>query len=299
MRLIIFCVSLWSIIISADINKLNTKSRLLNLDINSSKRSLRIIGIDDRLQDLFGSESVTTTMGVMIGGGRYCTATLISKQVIITSAHCFYDRINHQDRATNFYFYPNVISSDDVNENNEYNVVEWDYSDDYVNALIDIPQIFGPETPYDIAVARLDTSIKGDFENYMKFGYDETLTAPQTFETAGYPSDKIWGTRWHQTCQYDIITNEVFESIESFGGTCDQMSGQSGSSIYKSDDNGDYIIYAVMKGGGYSTNPNYGNWNVATTIDKPIFDSICAFIARGEGELSGCEFDSQGIKQHT
>jgi V8-like Glu-specific endopeptidase len=82
--------SLWEVGTGFDVVHVSSPIPLVQINIISTLRQLNVFQPDDRepVTLLDTLEYPFSTVGMLIRGGRYCTATLVYKNIILTNRHC-------------------------------------------------------------------------------------------------------------------------------------------------------------------------------------------------------------------
>jgi len=253
-----------------NVNKISSNEEGIN-DNNDEeeRRRLDIFTPDGRTQSTIKNTWPYRTIGLLVTSSGSCSATLISRRVILTAGHCVYDTINNQF-ISNIKFYPDATSISDITTSNQYT----SSSTMVFNGWIDVTCCSGSSccnSAFDFDMALVRLSVSNTNKGWLNFGYDSGLSAPQYLNTYGYPGDKSYGTKWGQFCEYTQFNTNTFSS-----NICDVVGGQSGSCVYKYLPSIDSrIIYGTVNAGSSTS-------NTYCRITSSKYSTMCDFITSGE-----------------
>lgn len=227
-----------------------------------------------------------STQHYQVGG---CTATFVGSDILMTSAHCVYDR--KEGIASNIEYYPENLDKDESSWSKEF--IEGVY---IMPEYIQLEKIGDHRTnEYDIALLKVKnlgderdntktnstgTQVHYHMADKYKYGnYDSNGKLDSSKKAKynnlinvklySYPSDKPEGTMWYQDDCYMAKVNENL-----YRHNCDTASGSSGATLSASHPrytpmyNQDYI-FGVHSGGNEQLQINY-----ATRINKKRFQTI-------------------------
>lgn len=171
-----------------------------------------------------------------------CTATSISPNHLLTSAHCVYDIAGGQPRLdSDIYFYPGA---------DEYNQMPFGR---FRVTRIHHPERYDPLSGtvnglgYDIAVLEVENDDTGrDLGKRVGFRgfWGRSALEDGIMTTLGYPGDKATRVQYiEEDCAFDIFNTILLRSY------CDVFRGQSGSpALIHSAQHGDSFIHGVVSG---------------------------------------------------
>ncbi len=208
-----------------------------------------VVGTDQRTQVFDTTEVNIRKIGRLALG---CTGTLIGPRVVLTAAHCVYNRKTSKWNE-NLDFTPGQNGS-----SKPFPTVAWD------RAIAVKGFTEKGKTESDYAVIILKEPV-GNSLGWWAYGHTDKLGTSSTINIKGYPGDKPAGTMWHSDCKIAKVGDELYDY------PCDTFGGNSGSGVYQfKKATNERTIYAVHTNGVTPTNPN--NWG--TRITKAKFDKI-------------------------
>ena len=205
-----------------------------------------VIGNDDRKEVSDTKQTPARWVGKLhsttqSGGSSYCTASLISKDTVITAGHCV---AKGQSKWT--------FAAGENKGQQPYGTA--------AAKQIWYDKKYG-ETGHDWAVIKLDSAV-GEKTGWFGMNVPDTQKLVDTQATViGYPGDKDNGAQWADRNKVMKVTDRqvVYQT--------DTFNGQSGSSVM--DDKS--MIFAIHTGG--KTGENYG-----TILTGELFN-VCANVA--------------------
>ncbi len=205
-----------------------------------------VIGNDDRKEITDTKQAPSKWVGKLhattqSGGSSYCTASLISKDTVITAGHCV---AKGQSKWT--------FAAGENKGQQPYGTA--------AAKQIWYDKKYG-ETGHDWAVIKLDSAV-GEKTGWFGMNVPDTQKLVDTQATViGYPGDKDGGAQWADRNKVMKVTDRqvVYQT--------DTFNGQSGSSVM--DDKS--MIFAIHTGG--KTGENYG-----TILTGELFN-VCANVA--------------------
>ncbi len=205
-----------------------------------------MIGNDDRKEVSDTKQAPSKWVGKLhattqSGGSSYCTASLISKDTVITAGHCV---AKGQSKWT--------FAAGENKGQQPYGTA--------AAKQIWYDKKYG-ETGHDWAVIKLDSAV-GEKTGWFGMNVPDTQKLVDTQATViGYPGDKDGGAQWADRNKVMKVTDRqvVYQT--------DTFNGQSGSSVM--DDKS--MIFAIHTGG--KTGENYG-----TILTGELFN-VCANVA--------------------
>ena len=205
-----------------------------------------VIGNDDRKEITDTKQAPSKWVGKLhattqSGGSSYCTASLISKDTVITAGHCV---AKGQSKWT--------FAAGENKGQQPYGTA--------AAKQIWYDKKYG-ETGHDWAVIKLDSAV-GEKTGWFGMNVPDTQKLVDTQATViGYPGDKDGGAQWADRNKVMKVTDRqvVYQT--------DTFNGQSGSSVV----NDTSTIFAIHTGG--KTGENYG-----TILTGELFN-VCANVA--------------------
>jgi len=181
------------------------------------------------------------------------TGTLISSNIVLTCAHNVYD-LEYKYEYSNIEFFPALNDGVYLHSSKVKKIC---YPEEYTKYHMDNEYRF----QYDYAILFLEENYE---DNYGYFGIkihsDEMIDSE--FSLYGYPGDKEFGTQlWGMEG-----TVQVTDSLYTYN-TIDTSGGQSGSALFKKNNEAFYIS-------GIHVAADYKNYNKAVIINSERFFNI-------------------------
>lgn len=189
-----------------------------------------------------------------------CTATYVGTRVLVTAAHCLYDKdAKEWQSQTTSYFCPGQSGS-----STPYSC--W-YTEKFLVSYDWVHNAGTGWTPwYDWGVVILPASSTRPNTGYFGFTYYSTASwdAGFTLNIAGYPASK--GKQlWYDSCMPDGSATD-----NSFKHMCDTEGGNSGSAAYRLIDGTKRYVVATHAGGSTTVNSGY-------KFTKDHFDRLISY----------------------
>ena len=200
----------------------------------------------------------------------------MSKNHILTAAHCCHSGGHGGGWFSNFRWYPGALSPSDLSPNNEHSLI---YA-----SILGGWLWWEKNWNYDICWLTLHHPYTG----WMGFGYNNGITSSWKFNMWGYPGDKQtrsqikWG---HDDWQPDTVW------INQFHFFCDATKGMSGSGLWPSSNNKVYCVFSYETTGILQKNAcaritpdkfktmvdsmkSQGGWSWSESLDFTVFIGI-------------------------
>jgi len=236
-------------------------------------RDLAVLGADNRWQVI---ASATSFPYRIIGylGGVGCTATVVSRDSVVTAGHCVYSR-SAGSWINVSYFAPGRHRNSDGSLDTPYGTWSIAYKTTYSNF------INGNGQDWDFAVIKLNPNSSGqqvgDRVGYAGFRYTTPSSSHlQSSGITGYPGDKTWGSMWNSgsSCPGTFQSTTAYSSYTSsyriYHG-CDTYGGNSGSALMDSNGYIHGVHFAT-----YGTN----TVNIGNLLRYSHYDSLKAWAGR-------------------
>lgn len=201
-----------------------------------------------------------------------CTGALVSKNIIVTAAHCAFN--DEGEALKNLYFIPGLKDKDTM-PNSRFPVIKTYLPKAYVHGVIDSNSDFAYMELGALADGRHAGDIVGFLGLWGKDNFED-----RTALTIGYPGDKDGGQYYQEGC------NVTAEEDKELYVECDVFKGQSGSPILFYDKN--YKNYYVE--GVLSNEDSYANYGSRVTKER---QSISRAIR--DGKFVASNFNEQWI----
>lgn len=191
----------------------------------------------------------------------FCSGTMISSRLVLTAAHCVYDRKNQS-------FLP--VRTFTPGKNGDiapFGVIP-------VEKILMNPAYIQGDLSQDLAVLVLQTPI-GLRTGWLDIAWDLSVLAPHPSALggwsapgtiAGYPGDKAEGTMWLVACSF-YVPNLVPRRPQY---TCDTFGGMSGSALVAAGAQGRSLIFGVHTSGHVFNNSGV----VLTGPNKAFLQSV-------------------------
>eukprot|EP01084_Bolivina_argentea_P100176 179934_1 len=243
------------------------------VDSEEERRRLSILSPDSRWEYTTKGIYPTKSVGVLVSSLGQCTATLISRRVIITAAQCIYDRYS-QSFVYGWKFYPDATTSNDVWYGSYF-------SGGSSSWYAEVPAGYIQSGTYYENWGLIRLSTLDTHKSWISIGYDNAMVTPVTVEGISYPyPDKTYGTRWRQTCTLNYLSTYYMKS-----SSCDHApnSGQIGEAMYKYVTRTDHPTPFPKILGIWNAHTSTANWY--SRITQARFNVICDFISSGEASL--------------
>lgn len=149
-----------------------------------------------------------------------CSATLVSRDAVVTAAHCLYDH-DLGGWADAHEFYPGLNGT-----YAPFGLYDWSRRAILSGYVKNYEGYYGSVMAWDLGVLRLDRSA-GDVTGWIKYQrYDPAHDFVANI--VGYPGDMPDSTMWRSSCDVDSSIAEDY----NFPYLCDTFSGSSGSAVY-------------------------------------------------------------------
>lgn len=211
--------------------------------------------------DQFSTSVGQIEMSTKDGKTGSCSATIISKNLVLTAAHCVINMPNARAKSE-VIFYPNRLNKDSYAKKlyvkkgwvpKKY--IELNKKIAFDNSF-PLTGIHSDMIPYDIAILEV-------FDTGMGLNIEEQFgSIPYRYATAegdeglidmslySYPADKSYGTLWEEDCFVDIVPYSPI-----YRTSCDIVSGASGSGVRQFFESSDTVaISGVVSSGNQNIN---------------------------------------------
>ncbi|MCB1480077.1 MAG: trypsin-like peptidase domain-containing protein [Rhodobiaceae bacterium] len=220
----------------------------------------KVIGLDDRIVIEPTSKYPFSTVGYLemeySGSIGRCTGTVISRNIVITAAHCVYD-LETNEWAKSVTFFPGL--SGKSAPMGYFKAENWSIQKGYVDSTAAVD---GNQVIHDMAIIEFSQDI-GNTTGWLAVGYNLNLP-PFVANIVQYPADKEGHLMWRSSCPVEAKDiSEYFLTYE-----CDTYGGSSGSSVYDYIDDNTRTIYAIHSRGnsefnvGVRVTPMHFKWIV-------------------------------------
>lgn len=220
-----------------------------------------IIGNDERVRITSTTTfpaSAIAYLDILVDGDLFsCTATFIGSQVLLTAAHCLWDRDSHQWASI-----VRVVPGK--------NGPAEPFGGQFADSLW-VPDGWietGGAPGYDWGLIHLPTTALSANAGWMRVGLLSKATLSSSdFQPAilGYPGDKPEGTLWGsiKNAFLDVSDFFLFHDIDAY-------QGQSGSAVFSLNSSAFYLAYVV----GIHSAGVPGQWNRAIRIDAFVLADL-------------------------
>jgi len=187
------------------------------------------------------------------GSTARCTASMISQDWAITSAHCVWgDGDWYGDRK----LWSHLHSCSDMNNDRLYTGIKVVTFTAYLDYATSGSQSY---LDWDIAWIKLN---KGTGLGWFGYGYNTGFSGNMIFDIISYPGDKPDCKKYHQSCVWDGWGVDCQTTSD-----CDTAGGASGAPIYRYTEGSGHVVYAVL-----SSESSFKNF--ATRITSSKFNAI-------------------------
>jgi len=215
-------------------------------DEQKGGKDRKVIGADDRIMIEPTSQYPFSSVGYLelkySSGYSRCTGTVISRNIVITAAHCLFD-LETGEWAQSVAFLPGMNGKSAPL--GMFEAENWVIQKGYVDSGA---AIGGDQHIHDIGIVEFNTDV-GNTTGWLAVGTNPSLP-PFVANIVQYPADKEGYFMWRSACPVNAENiTDYFLTYE-----CDTYGGSSGSSVYDYIDKDNRIIYAIHTTGTPSMN---------------------------------------------